>query len=212
MLLIFRQKGSQNICEVEIKEESCSDEQDHHNAENEQTDADDYDNDDGPSSAKRPYSIVNSLSNASTFLSTKQQQPKPNGSSICVNGGDDFPSLSINNVAATLDTLKMIKNGQFGHNNNTTNTNIQLNPAYQNGNNTNYPNECSNKKEDEDYDASLAVKKLLNMHNKEHNLRMEILETQLQTAKYNRDLAEINKMIAIRNLGALSVNLNGQNN
>lgn len=194
MIILYRQKASQNICEVEIKEESCSDEQDIP-VENEQTDADDYDNDDGASSAKRPYSIVNSLAQAhATFLSKQHSlNHLTNGSST-----DDAPSLSINNVAATLDTLKMIKNGQFSQNSSSTKMNANL---YQNGSGGG-----------SNVDIDETAKQLLDMHNKEHSVRMEILQTQLETAKYNRDLAEINKMIAIRNLGALGIGLNGENN
>lgn len=189
---LYRQKASQNICEVEIKEESCSDDMP---VENEQTDADDYDNDDGATSAKRPYSIVNSLAQAhATFLSKQHSLNNltTNGSSAT----DDVPSLSINNVAATLDTLKMIKSGQFSQNCSSTKLNAH---TYQNGAGTNA-------------DIDETAKHLLDMHNKEHSVRMEILQTQLETAKYNRDLAEINKMIAIRNLSALGIGLNGDNN
>lgn len=101
----------------------------------------------------------------------------------------------------------MIKNGQFGHNNNSTKSKTPINSSYQNGNSS-----INDDDEDDDLTLSPAAKKLLNMHNKEHNLRIEILETQLQTAKFNRDLAEINKMIAIRNLDSLGVNFNGENN
>lgn len=38
------------------------------------------------------------------------------------------------------------------------------------------------------------------MQAKEHALRMDILRAQLETAKLNRDIAEINKIILLRNL------------
>lgn len=124
------------------------------------------DSEDGPSNSKRPYS-----SNSNNF----------NGTPVL--NDEDTPSLSINNVAATLDTLKMLKNGQFG-------------------NATNVP---SANGDDHSYDYGYS--KILEMQTREHTLRMEILQVQLQTAKFNRDVAELNKMIALKNVG-----LNGTNN
>ncbi len=125
------------------------------------------DSEDGPSNAKRPYS-----SNSIHF----------NGSTAALND-DVTPSLSINNVAATLDTLKMLKNGQFA------------NIASVNG-------------EDHSYDYGYT--KILEMQTREHSLRMEILQVQLQTAKFNRDVAELNKMIALKNVNGLNGTNNGQ--
>lgn len=51
---------------------------------------------------------------------------------------------------------------------------------------------------------STAQQVIIALHNKEHELRMEVLHQQLETAKFNRQTAEINKMIATRNLSVLA--------
>lgn len=125
------------------------------------------DSEDGPSNSKRPYS-----SNSNNF----------NGSGVL--NEEDTPSLSINNVAATLDTLKMLKSGQFATNVSTANG------------------------DDHSYDYGYS--KIIEMQTREHALRMEILQVQLQTAKFNRDVAELNKMIALKNVNGLNGTTNGQ--
>lgn len=121
---------------------------------------------------------------------------------LMTNGGsnDDTPSLSINNVAATLDILKQLKNGQFAASAKptitTTNSNSLMDDMMNDGN-------CAVSGGGGSADTStndMNSKIILDMQNKEHIMRMEILQVQLQTAKYNRDAAEINKMIAMRNL------------
>ncbi|XP_055374477.1 putative mediator of RNA polymerase II transcription subunit 26 [Condylostylus longicornis] len=47
---------------------------------------------------------------------------------------------------------------------------------------------------------STEMKIFMEMQAKEHLLRMQILETQLQAAKYSRDIVEINKSIALQKL------------
>lgn len=127
------------------------------------------DSEDGPSNSKRPY-----LSDSANL----------NGSAVL--NDEDTPSLSINNVAATLDTLKMLKNGQFA------------NVSTANG-------------EDHSYDYGYT--KILEMQTREHALRMEILQVQLQTAKFNRDAAELNKLMAMKNVNGLNASVvNGTNN
>lgn len=44
------------------------------------------------------------------------------------------------------------------------------------------------------------IQLVIEMQAKEHVLRMEILRAQLETAKLNRDIAEINKILLLRNL------------
>lgn len=44
------------------------------------------------------------------------------------------------------------------------------------------------------------IQLIIEMQAKEHALRMDILRAQLETAKLNRDIAEINKIILLRNL------------
>lgn len=145
------------MCEVQIKDESS-----------------DAESDDGPSSSK--LSCIESTTkpiktNGTHFLSTTSSE--------------DMPSLSINNVAATYDTLRSLQNGQ-----------ISISTTKQ----------SKRKAEADSYDCSTisngATRIFLEMQNKEHALRMEILQVQLQTAKFNREAAEINKMIAFRNYSA----------
>lgn len=153
------------MCEVEIKDES-SDEQS-----------------DGPSSSKRSCLLGNNLTTATT-----------NGKHYpTTNANEDTPSLSINNVAATLDTLKLLKNGQFS-------TSVtKVSSSKTNGEYDSINNETI---------SSETTKIFLDMQNKEHILRMEILQVQLETAKYNRDAAQINKMIAVRNLSVVTASNN----
>lgn len=44
------------------------------------------------------------------------------------------------------------------------------------------------------------IQLIIEMQAKEHVVRMEILRAQLETAKLNRDIAEINKILLLRNL------------
>lgn len=44
------------------------------------------------------------------------------------------------------------------------------------------------------------IQLIIEMQAKEHALRMNILQSQLETAKLNRDIAEINKILLLRNL------------
>lgn len=49
-------------------------------------------------------------------------------------------------------------------------------------------------------EASSELRAFMEMQNKEHIMRMRILEVQLQAAKYSRDLVEINKTLALQKL------------
>lgn len=111
-------------------------------------------------------------------------------------GSDDAPSLSINNVAATLDILKQLKNGQFAASAKPTTSTSSISLDEINGSGRHQGGDSSSAAVSNDLNSKI----LLDMQNKEHIMRMEILQVQLQTAKYNRDAAEINKMIAMRNL------------
>lgn len=48
------------------------------------------------------------------------------------------------------------------------------------------------------------MRAFMEMQSKEHLMRMKILEVQLQAAKYNRDLVEINKTLALQKLQELA--------
>lgn len=158
----FRQKSSQNMCEVELKDESSDENSDGH-------------------SAKRPYSLIHSLAGQNGINNLTS-----NGSS------EDIPSLSINNVAATLDTLKMLKNGNF--------SSSAQSLSFANNHQDEYAESFNGTNGGGGSNDNNCVKQILKMQNKEHIIRMEILQVQLQTAHFNRDAAQINKMIAITKL------------
>jgi hypothetical protein len=90
------------------------------------------------------------------------------------------PALTINNVATTLDALNLIKN--------------QFNQQIQND----FKNSFVQSKKLHDEEA--ASRDMLDMKQKEHLLKMQILETELETAKLNRDIAEINKKILLKKM------------
>lgn len=58
---------------------------------------------------------------------------------------------------------------------------------------------CLNNKS-QNLDTSPELRAFMEMQNKEHMMRMRILEVQLQAAKYSRDLVEINKTLALQKL------------
>lgn len=104
---------------------------------------------------------------------------------IDVNAFDDnIPSLSINNVATTLNTLNLLKNERI---------NLMTNKQISSSSQSNSYN--SNKNDNNEH-----IKLLIEMQAREHTLRMEILRAQLETAKFNRDIAEINKVILLKQL------------
>lgn len=104
---------------------------------------------------------------------------------VDVNAFDDnIPSLSINNVATTLNTLNLLKNERI---------NLLTNKHITGNHQTN--NYSSHKTDNNEH-----VKLLIEMQAREHTLRMEILRAQLETAKFNRDIAEINKVILLKQL------------
>lgn len=190
-LLIFgRHNPSQSMCKVELKDEFSDDNEEHS---------------DGPIPAKRTYTANQSL---------QASQHNGNGSYLTTSTSDDQPSLSINNVAATLDTLKLLKNGQFATSVTKVSTATSNNSVDEVGSSNADLMICSNGELNGGSVNSTRI--FLEMQNKEHLMRMEILQVQLQTAKYNRDAAEINKMIAMRNLSIATATQNdgggGQHN
>lgn len=83
---------------------------------------------------------------------------------------DDAFSPFSNPITTSFDVLNLLRNSSFS-------TNSSL----------------SNKYTDE-------IQLIIEMQAKEHALRMDILRAQLETAKLNRDIAEINKIILLRSL------------
>lgn len=112
----------------------------------------------------------------------------------------DNIQFNLNNIAATLETLGALR-GQF--------------PGMQNGFSASSPTDSENhppkRRRTSSDDGSQKpsyyhgqqspeLKVFMEMQAKEHFIRMKILETQLQAAKFNRDIVEINKTIALQKL------------
>lgn len=140
-LPIHRQKTTQNLCEVEIKDESLSNV--------------------GGGSHFGTLANAND-DNEHVEKSSKRQKRK----------NDDERSFSpfSSPLATSFDVLNLLRNSS-----------IAANGA------------LGNKYSDE-------IQLVVEMQAKEHSLRMTILQTQLETAKLNRDIAEINKILLLRNL------------
>lgn len=153
----LREKSTQNICEVEIKEESLSDEYTYTNGNHSTSNG--HDN-----NAEEEHNVEDSPPR-------KKAVYKQNSSGF--HKSDNLPALSINNVAATMDTLNMLKS--------------QMN---------------ANKKDEthssNSENSDTAFKQFYDMQAREHLMRMQILQYELETAKFNRDTAEINRQIALK--------------
>lgn len=113
---------------------------------------------------------------------------------------NDNMQFNLNNIAATLETLGALR-GQFPG-------------AMPNGFSAPSPTDSENhppkrrrtssddgsQKPNYPGQQSPELKVFMEMQAKEHFIRMKILETQLQAAKFNRDIVEINKTIALQKL------------
>lgn len=116
----------------------------------------------------------------------------------------DNMQFNLSNIAATLETLGALR-GQF--------------PGLQNGFSAASPTDSEDHKPKRRRTSSddgsqkpsshhhypgpqqsPELKVFMEMQAKEHFIRMKILETQLQAAKFNRDIVEINKTIALQKL------------
>lgn len=139
--LIYRQKTSQNLCEVEIKDESSS-------------------NVGGGSNFEK---LAPNDDDSGAEKSSKKQK-RNNKSSI--NDDRSFSSFYNNPLTTSFDVLNLLRNSS---------------------------SVLGKKYTDE-------IQLIVDMHAKEHSLRMTILQTQLETAQLNRDIAEINKIFLLRNL------------
>lgn len=140
-------KQSQNLCEVNIKKETASEH-------------------DGADSTDRLSSSQDGFDNQGHIINNSTNDISHTS-----------PPYTINNIAATLETLNALRS-QFMSQNNP-------------------PSEIITKKICSD-NTSPDVKMFMEMQAKEHTMRMQILEVQLQTAKYNRDIVEINKTVALQ--------------
>lgn len=144
-IILNRQKTTQNLCEVEIKDESSS-------------------NVGGGSNFEQ---LTTSNENNVNTEKTSKKPKHINKSNVT----DDLSFSPFSNPLTTsFDVLNLLRNSSFA-------TNSAL----------------SNKYTDE-------IQLVVEMQAKEHSLRMTILQTQLETAKLNRDIAEINKILLLRNL------------
>lgn len=158
-----RHKPTQNMCEVELRDESSSE-----------------------NTPVQP-AMQHTIDRAGELLKAKRLRLGPQ---IDVNAFDEnIPALSINNVATTLNTLNLLKNEGMN-----LLTNTQTNNSFNNNFNS-HKNDGSTNNSNNDH-----IKLLIEMQAREHTLRMEILRAQLETAKFNRDIAEINKVILLKQL------------
>lgn len=138
----YRKKTTQNLCEVEIKDESSS-------------------NVGGGSNFETLTSCNDNNGNAEK-LSKKQKRNNKSSAN------DDLSFSPFSNPLTTsFDVLNLLRNSSL--------------------------NRQTEKYTDE-------IQLVVEMQAKEHSLRMTILQTQLETAKLNRDIAEINKILLLRNL------------
>lgn len=135
---VFRQKTTQNMCEVEIKDESSS-------------------------------NVGGANFDTQGTNENIEKAPKKQKTNKSTPNDDTFSPFN-NPITTSFDVLNLLRNSSFS-------TNSSL----------------SNKYTDE-------IQLIIEMQAKEHALRMDILRAQLETAKLNRDIAEINKIILLRNL------------
>lgn len=131
-MFLFRQKTTQNLCEVEIKDESSNE-------------AIDMNQQPPKSQAHSSWHKTNTEMEDNHF------------------DGISNASMHLNGFATAGDAINLLKSTK------------------------------TNQSNDE-------LKILLEMHVKEHHMRMDILKVKLETAKFNRDIAEINKMMLLRSL------------
>lgn len=142
--LICRQKNTQHLCEVQIKDESSSD---------------------------TPIPVGNSVTDQPAKSNAAETETdKKSSQTQRIHLNDDGLTAFTNPLTNSFDVLNMLRNSSM-----TTN------------------NLLNNKYSDE-------IQLIIEMQAKEHALRMDILRAQLDTAKLNRDIAEINKIILLRGL------------
>lgn len=102
------------------------------------------------------------------------------------------PQFNMNNISATLEALNALRNGQFAPPPSVTASfpTSDVSP----------PAKRQRTSSESDSNTSPELKVFMDMQSKEHFMRMKILEVQLQSAKYSRDIMEINKSIALQKL------------
>lgn len=207
----LREKSTQNICEVEIKEES--------------TNEDEYTS--PPPLIRSPSMQTPSVTNLTNYNHlqnggisvNRQNDGLLNGSGLIDDGvtlkkrfklnnnnhfdgmiasGSTLPTLSINNVAATLDTLNLLKNQM---------NNRKQRERDHRGRGDHHRRSGGGGGVSDDFDASPTtetngggghLKQFLDMQTREHLVRMQILQIELETAKFKRDTAEINRQFSLK--------------
>lgn len=142
--VLNRQKTTQNLCEVEIKDESSSNV--------------------GGGSNSETLETNNDNIGAEKLFKKQKRNNKSN-----VNDDLSFSTFA-NPLATSFDVLNLLRNSSIP-------TNSALAAKYTD-----------------------EIQLIVEMNAKEHSLRMKILQSQLETAKLNRDIAEINKILLLRNL------------
>lgn len=113
--------------------------------------------------------------------------------------------FNLNNIAATLETLGALR-GQFpgamqnGFSAPSPTDSESLPPKRRRTSSDDGSQKQNYPHGQQQQQQSPELKVFMEMQAKEHFIRMKILETQLQAAKFNRDIVEINKTIALQKL------------
>ncbi|XP_055919763.1 uncharacterized protein LOC129951566 isoform X2 [Eupeodes corollae] len=102
------------------------------------------------------------------------------------------PQFNMNNISATLEALNALRAGQFPPP-----PSVAASFPTSDGP---PPTKRQRTSSESDSNTSPELKVFMDMQSKEHFMRMKILEVQLQSAKYSRDIVEINKTIALQKL------------
>lgn len=122
------------------------------------------------SSSDTPIPVGNSITTDQRANANTADETDTKTKTQRIHSNDDGLTAFTNPLTNSFDVLNMLRNSTM-----TTN------------------NLFNNKYSDE-------IQLIIEMQAKEHALRMDILKAQLDTAKLNRDIAEINKIILLRGL------------
>lgn len=103
------------------------------------------------------------------------------------------PQFNMNNISATLEALNALRAGQFAQP-------PSVAASFPTSDVSPPPAKRQRTSSESDNNTTPELKVFMEMQNKEHFMRMKILEVQLQSAKYSRDIMEINKTMALQKL------------
>lgn len=153
------------------------------------------DSNDTPSSTKRPFEVAFGEPNNGDMLNGGHHSTNNNNNQNHYHApsvsSDDLPTNSLPNIVGTLEALEYLKRAARMAKASSVADEAAV------GSSNQYPHLPV---------AGVAVdsQQIVEMQSREHAMRMEVLQLQLQTAQFDRDAAEINKMIALRNLSVLA--------